>query len=585
VPGLRAFVGLGIAALVLVGLHGLQVVLVPFALAALLAFLLSPIVDALQRRGLWRVPSVVIVVALALSLLGGLGWALARQLTGLADELPRYSTTIRRRIVDLRGASRQGSLAKVQSSITEVVGEIQKADPPADPRQRPVPVRPVAEPGPAALLAHLPTLVEALIGFGVVTLIVCFMLLERRELAERTVQLVGFRRIAMTTRALDEAGARISRYLRMQFLVNGGFGLAAGLGLFAIGIPYPALWGPLAAALRFIPYVGVWLAILPPLALALAVSPGWVAPLLVLGLFVGLELLVNAAVEPLLYSQSAGVSPVGLLVALTFWTWLWGPVGLLLGTPLTVCLIVLSKYVPPLSFIAVLLGDESRIDARTRYYQRLLGRDAGGAAAVVEAHVEEHGTETLDDILLPALRHASRDYLGGHLAYEDHAFVARTTAAILERVTPAPPPGPAGPAGVRPGVCVIGCPAWDELDEVALDLLRRKLVPTACRVEVLPAGLPTGEVAALVARSDAPIVCVAGLGPGSLGRMRRLCRQIRLRSPQVAVVIGQWGIEDDGSVERKVLLSAGASRVERTLPETRRAIVDLAARPVPARAS
>src|SRR6202795_3822513 len=344
--------GWGIIALVVVGLYWLQGVLIPLALTVLLPFLLSPVVGTLQRRGLGRIPAVLMTVLLALSILGGVGWALTRQLVTLADERPRYSLNIQHKIADLRGASKGGSVEKVQKTVEDVVGEIQKTDKPGVTRQKPVAV--ALEP--PSILARLPTLLQALANAGVVTLLVIFMLLERRELRDRLILLIGYRRVTATTRALDEAGERISRYLLMQSIINGSFGVAVGLGLFLIGVPYAVIWGSLAAALRFIPYVGSSVAAVLTLALSLAVFPEWLQPALVVGLFLVLELVTNM-VEPLLYGQSAGVSQVALLIAVIFWTWLWGPAGLLLATPLTVCLIVLGKHLPALGFLVVLMGD------------------------------------------------------------------------------------------------------------------------------------------------------------------------------------------------------------------------------------
>jgi len=200
-----------------------------------------------------------------------------------------------------------------------------------------------------------------------VTVLAIFMLLERREIRDRLILLIGYRRMTATTRALDEAGTRISRYLLIQSNINGGFGVAVGLGLFLIGVPYAVTWGSLAAALRFIPYLGAFVAVLLPLALSLAVFPGWLQPALVVGLLLMLELITGSVMEPWLYGQSAGVSQVALLISLTFWTWLWGPVGLLMATPLTVCLIVLGKHLPALGFIVVLMGDRRVIETKARY--------------------------------------------------------------------------------------------------------------------------------------------------------------------------------------------------------------------------
>ena len=441
---------LGIVALVVAGLYWLQAVLVPLALAVLLTFMLSPVVSFLQRRGLGRVPAVLVTVLLALSILGGIGWTLTRQLVTLADELPRYSQNIHRRSRTFAGSARAAPSRRCRRAVADVVGEIQKTDTSSAARQKPVAV--FLEP--PSLLIHLPNLLHALASAGVVTVLVIFMLLERLELRDRVILLIGYRRMTATTRALDEAGERITRYLLMQSIINGSFGVAVGLGLFLIGVPYAVIWGALAAALRFIPYVGAFVSALLPLALSLAVFPGWLQPALVVGLFLVLELVTGMVMEPWLYGQSAGVSQVALLIAVIFWSWLWGPVGLLLATPLTVCLIVLGKHLPALGSLVVLMGDRPVIEAKARYYQRLLARDQDEATDVVEAYVNANGRESVHDaVLLPALFYAKQDRDRGLLSEGDAQFVGQATREILDALAhdaPASAEGPRGPRHERP---------------------------------------------------------------------------------------------------------------------------------------
>ena len=430
-PELRPLVVLGTAALVVACLYWGQAVFIPFALAGLIAFLLTPVVDTIERYGAGRVTSVLVVVLLAFCLTGGVGWILMRQIVALADELLQYRVNIRQRVADLRGFSKGGSVEKMQRTLNEVVGEMQKADP-GEPADKPVAV--VVEP-PAAILSHLPGLLGTLTTAGVVTVLVIFMLLERQDLRNRLIRFIGYRRVSVTTRALDEATVRISRFLLMQSIINGSFGVAAGVGLFLLGVPYAALWGFVAAALRFIPYVGPTMALALPAALALAVFPGWTRPLMVIGLFVALELVANMALEPWLYGQSAGVSQVALLVAVVFWTWLWGPVGLLLATPLTVCLIVLSKHLPAMGFVVLLMGDEPVLDAKARYYQRLLARDQDEAADIVEEYLQINPREAIyDEVLLPAVSYAKGDWLRDQISEADAQFVVRATHEIIQEL-------------------------------------------------------------------------------------------------------------------------------------------------------
>jgi predicted PurR-regulated permease PerM len=570
----------GIIAVVLAGLYWLQAVLIPLALAVLLTVLLSPIVSILQRRGLGRVPSVLVTVLLALSILGGIGWTLTHQLVTLADELPQYSLNIHHRIADLRGASKGGFLEKVQKTVEDVVGEIQKTDKPGVTRPQPVAVA-LESP---SILSHLPTLLQALANAGVVTVLAIFMLLERRELRDRVILLIGYRRMTATTRALDEAGARISRYLLMQSIINGSFGVAVGLGLFLIGVPYAVIWGCLAAALRFIPYVGAFGAALLPFALSLAVFQGWLWPALVVGLFLLLDLAINMVIEPWLYGQSAGVSQFALLVAVTFWTWLWGPIGLVLATPLTVCLIVLGKHLPALGFIVVLMGDRPVIEAKARYYQRLLARDQDEATDIVEAYVTADGRESVyDAVLLPALYYAKQDHDRGLLTEGDAQFVGQATREILEVLdhdAPAPSerdPGDlsASDPGADTWVQIAGCPARDEADGLALEMVRHLLDPARYRIEVIGASMVTAEVVAWVDLHRPALLCIGALAPGGLSQARHLCKRLRSQCPELTIVVGRWGLHDEKDTDRQQLLAAGADYVATTVLDTQRALAQV----------
>lgn len=565
--------GIGIIALVVAGLYWLQAVLIPLALAVLLTFLLSPVVSTFERRGLGRVPSILVTVLLALSLLGAIGWTLTHQLVTLADELPRYSLNIHHRIADLRGAGKGGSVEKVQNAVADVVGEIEKT---GGTRQKPVAVVLEAP----SILVHLPSLLQALASAGVVTVLVIFMLLERRELRDRLILLIGYRRMTATTRALDEAGTRISRYLLMQSLINGSFGVAVGLGLFLIGIPYAIIWGSLAAALRFIPYLGAFIALLLPLALSLAVFPGWLQPALVVGLFLVLEPITGSVLEPWLYGQSAGVSQVALLIALTFWTWLWGPAGLLMATPLTVCLLVLAKHLPALGFIVVLMGDRPVIETKARYYQRLLARDQDEASDIVEAYVNTEGQESVyDAVLLPALYYAKQDRDRGLLSEGDVQFVGQATREILDVLAqdaPAPLEIDTGDLSVTdPGytpVRILGCPARDEADALGLEMVRHLLGPARHRIELSGTGMLTAEVVAWVDLHRPALVCIGAVAPGGLSQARHLCKRLRSQCPELTIVVGRWGLHHEKDTDCQHLLAAGADYVGTTLFDTQRAL-------------
>ena len=357
---LTSLISVATYVLIIASLYCAQAVLIPVALAILLTFLLSPVAGALERIALRRLPSVIVVVVLTFSLLGGIGWIVTLQFGSLANELPKYTGNIRQKIADVRGAGKGGALEKVQKTVEEVKSEIQKGEEPTKTKdqRRPVIVQPVESfafwPVPMAV----GPMAERFASAGLVIVLVILMLIQREDLRNRLICLVGYGRLTVTNRALEEAGQRISSYLLMQTIINSSFGLGVGFALYLIGLPYAILWGFLAAVLRFIPYVGPLAAAIMPSTLSLAVFEGWLWPIVVAGLFLALELLINMVLEPLLYGESAGISGVGLVVAIAFWTWLWGPVGLVLATPLTVCVVVLGKHVPEMDFIGVLISDQ-----------------------------------------------------------------------------------------------------------------------------------------------------------------------------------------------------------------------------------
>lgn len=575
--------------LIIASLYWAQAVLIPIALAIMLTFLLSPVAGALERIGLGRLPSVILVAVLTFSVVAAIGWVVTLQLTSLGIELPKYTGNIKQKIADVRGASKGGALENVQRAIEEVKDEIQKKDVPLNNKEKPRPVVVEAQesskfwPIPLASAAMLQPLAAA----GLVIVLVIFMLIKREDLRNRLIRLVGYGRLTVTTRALEEAGQRISRYLLMQTIINSSFGLTVGFALYLIGLPYAILWGFLAGVLRFIPYVGPFAAAIMPGALSLAVFEGWLWPILVVGLFLTLELLNNMVLEPLLYSESAGVSGVGLLVAIAFWTWLWGPVGLVLATPLTVCVVVLSKYVPQMDFVGVLMGDEPVMKSNISYYQRLLAMDQVEAAEIVEEHLKSHPVEQIyDDVLLPALSYAKSDGELGRLTENDQQFIFQATREIFDDLNNLKPeisskPLNSAPAATidentsaaSPKVRIIGCPARDEADELALLMFRQLLDFTRYDMELMAHETLTSEVVALTAEKSPALICIASLPPGGLAQARYLCKRLRARLPGLKIIVGRWGRESEDS--STVLLSAGADRIGTTLIETRDQMIQL----------
>jgi hypothetical protein len=321
------------------------------------------------------------------------------------------------------------------------------------------------------------------------------------------------------------------------------------------------------------------MAALLPIALSLAVFPGWTKPLMVMGLFAVLEPFIYAVVEPLLYGHSIGVSQTALLVAVAFWTWLWGPLGLILATPLTVCLVVLGKYVPNLDFILTLVSDRPALTADVAYYQRLIAMDRDEAAEIVEAQLPVLGVPRIyDELMLPALNYARRDHARGRLADEQFAFVVRASRDIADDVVAPTIPGVTTERGR-----VLGCTAQDEADEAALHMLGHLLTEAGVVVEMLSADALTAEVVAAAEHAQASCICVAALPPGGLAQTRYLLKRLRARFQDVSIVVGRWGVSHEPGEDAAPLLAAGASRVATTLAQTRAHILELlplAARPL-----
>ncbi len=526
--------------LVVVVLYWAQAVLVPLALAVLLTFVLSPPVTWLERW-IGRVAAVLTMVVLVFSTLGLAGWGLARQLDYLAKDLPRYRVNILAKIADVRGAGKGGSVEKLQETIEDIKTDLGKSETrPQGTASRPVVVTSGQVEGFQGF-SWLGPIVRPLGTAGLVLAMVVFMLLERRQLRDRLLGLAGRGQLAITTKAFDEAGSRVSRQLLMQSLVNLIYGVAAGVGLYVLGVPYPLVWGALGAVLRFIPYVGPVLGAGAPILVSLAATDGWTVPVYVISLFVVLELFTNLVLETVLYAGAAGVSPVALLVSVAFWTWLWGPLGLLMATPLTVCLVVLGKHVPGLEAVGTLLADKPALAPQYSYYQRLLARDQAEAADLIERYIKTESPDSVyDALLLPALNHAERDRLEQRLSPEEEGTVIEATRELLadagewiRRLRPAPFAGPnrsAMPAPLRP-LRVLGYATNGAADELALAMLTHLLDDLPITLEVATTRLSFTELLSLVQAQTFAAVCLADLPPSPPSKTRYSSGDSASRSP------------------------------------------------------
>ena len=412
-------------------------ILEPLVIAALLAFILTPVIRRLRTWGLWRTPAVVLTVLGAIALIGVLSTTIVVQITELADELPKYQSNLSAKVRALSGYPMTSSaLERASSSLRNLEKEIARPQP-AVPEEKPVPVE-VRQPEPRgmeAVLNLVRPLMAPLATTGLVILFLLFILLQREDIRDRFLRLAGSADLQRTTAALDDAASRLSRFFLAQTLLNMGFGVVVGLGLWAIGIPNPALWGILAALMRFVPYIGGFIAAFFPVILATAIDPGWTMVAMTVALFAVAEPLAGNVVEPVLYGQHTGMSPVALVIATLFWTMLWGPVGLLLATPLTVCLVVLGKHIEALSFIEILLGDEPALEPEERFYQRVLAGDATEAADQAEQQLK---TKTLssyyDTVPMKALTLAQSDAATGKLSREKQVAVRQTIEEIVDEL-------------------------------------------------------------------------------------------------------------------------------------------------------
>ena len=574
---LKTWVTFAGCVLVIAVLYVAQAVLVPFALAVLLTFVLTPPVSWLERW-LGRVPAVLAAVTLVFVVLGLAGWGLARQANHLADDLPRYRVNILAKIADVRGAGKGGSVEKLQETIDEIQTDLEGLSAPPKAAPRPVLVSAEQVTGVSGFV-WLGPIVGPLTTAGLVLVLVIFMLLERRDLRDRLIRLFGDGQLAITTKAFDEAGTRVSRQLLMQSLVNLTYGLVAWLGLYLLGVPYPFVWAALGAALRFVPYVGPVLGAGAPILVSLAALDGWVGPLWVAGMFVVLELFTNLVLETVLYAGAAGVSQVALLVSVAFWTWLWGPLGLLMATPLTVCLVVIGKHVPGLDFVGTLMADTPALAADYGYYQRLLARDQSEAADLIDRHIKTEAPNSVyDALLLPGLNYAERDRLERRLSPDEETAVIDMTRELLSdaadsirRISAATPPQETDTdvAGPRAPLRVLGYAANGAADELALTMLGHLVADLPIALEIAPTRLQASELIALVQGQGLSVVCVADLPPSPSSKTRYLVKRLHAAMPDLRILVGRWGPPGMADESTQLLTDAGATVVALTLTETR----------------
>ena len=596
VPSLRVFIGMGIAALIIIGLYYGRELLIPLALATLLGFLLNPLVSWLKNKGLPRLMSILLVISVALGILFAGAVYLGMQLGTLSQELPTYQNTIRSKLQNLKTYSEGPSVWDGAISTFTVVKQTLANDKTAAPNhstnlpdatkssaskstdkkatsgvadadaeEAPIPeVRVVSnEPGPIdEVTTWLLAVASPIATAGIVLLFVILILLDRSDLRDRILRLLGSN-LNTATDTLDEAAMRIGTYLRMQLIVNLSYGVPMALGLWLIGVPAAILWGMVAVVMRFVPYVGPMLSSIFPLLLAFAVDPSWNMVLWTLGLILVLELISNNIVEPLLYGSSTGLSTLSIILAATFWTTLWGPIGLILSTPLTACLLVLAHYIPALKFLEILLGNAPVLDAPQRFYQRLLADNVEEALELAQADIEQDlpnnadaatlarkVTAFYDNVGIPAMRLFSS--LHNDVATAEHRLRINTGLKQFSQEMADEYPIPSGPKHDYPRVLCVAA-RW-EVDSKAADMLAHslQLQSYATQTWASPLLLQLDSIDQ-VWWQDFDVVCISVFNPQPSAALRLLCRHIRKRWPNLRIMVAAW--------------NADAAKISANLPE------------------
>lgn len=562
--------GLIAAAIIIAGLYYGRELLVPLALAILLGFVLDPVVTKLKRWGLPRAAAVAAVMLVTFAVAAGTASFVASHLKLLAADLPVYQSNVMTKIHGFQESLREpGLLDQWRRMFGRMEVELSRpsADPPgaATPTGQPdlqPPARVQVVPSPPTPVQQainwIDSISNPLVTAGIVLLFVCLILLDRGDLRDRLLRLLGGN-LHRTTDALNEAGRRVSRYLTMQLVVNISYGLPMALGLWLIGVPGALLWGLLAAVLRFVPILGPMIAAVFPVTLAFATDPGWGMVLAAIGLILTLELISNNLIEPWLYGSSTGMSALSIILSMTFWTAIWGPIGLVLSVPITVTLLVLGRHLPPLQFFDVLLGSEPVLDLPTRLYQRLLAGDFEEASELAVEEADEHSPQVFyDKVGIPTLRLATEAHATVATAEHRHRLVSGMEQVLADLREDYP-----AEQGLPPEVICFGA-RWQ------VDVLSAEMVAHALSLADHPARVAQrGSVSpAYLARLDlegASVACLAYFSPDPVTHCRYFVRRLRQRWPELKVVLVLWNVPAEqvgDDLARRVGADAIASSIE-----------------------
>lgn len=632
------FIILASVCIVVAGLYFAREVLIPLALAILLSFLLTPVVRRLERWKLPRVAATLIVVGIAVAVIVSIGYVVAHQFVTVVEQLPQYRGQLQEKWDKLKnhggvikkaeqelhniGATSQPATQPVQAASDQIKQTAASLNGPSNSpvasNQTPIPVR-VVEPPQSNLESAVSTIADyagrflsPLATAFLVLVLVIFMLLTREDLRDRLIRLVGHGRLNLTTQATDDAGSRISRYLGALAIVNGAYGACVAGGLWLIGhflghgtaFPSVLVWGLLVGLFRFIPYVGIWIGACMPLALSFALFPGNAAFFATVGLFVALEAIVSQAIEPYWYGASTGMSALAVLVAAVFWTWLWGPIGLLLSTPLTVCLVVMGKYIPQLEFLDILLGDEPVLPPHTRLYQRLIASDDEEAAELAHEVLKDRTLEKVyDEVLLPALLLAERDYHRGRLEEDRLKFIHQSIGDMVEELGEdaqakrlrdaaaqtelAAKDQPTDmdvnrPRPTLPKDCTINLvclPAKGDADEIVGKMLCQLLELRGYCAFMGSTDQLASEMVEMVEEKKAQIVAVSAMPPAAVAHARYICKRLHSRFPEINMIVGVWHTKADPERTKQRIACEDSVRLVTLLAQAQEQIDQLAQSP------
>ncbi len=593
--------GMTLFVLIVATLYFGKEVLVPITLALLLAFVLAPLVTLLRRLRLGRVPAVLLAVVAAIGLVLALGSVIGSQLAQLTTRLPQYATTVEQKVENVREAT-IGRLSRLTDKIgshpgAPVANAPASAQAPASPQGASAPDARQATANPLEFAErYLSPILSPLATFGIVFVVAIFALVQQEDLRDRLIRLFGSTDMHRTTVAIDDGGRRLSRYFLTQLCINAGFGLVIGAGLFFVGVPNPVLWGILSALMRFVPYVGSFIAILLPFALAAAVDPGWSMPLWTLGLFVVAEGLTGQVIEPLVYGHSTGLSAFAVIVAAIFWSWLWGPIGLILSTPLTLCLVTLGRHVDRLEFLDVLLGDTPALTPTEGFYQRILTGDVDEMQDEAERTLKDRSLSTYyDEVALKGLQLAANDSQRGVLSHGQLDKVKNTIKALVNDLAnhddeqpPEKPPQPddsalapapkrralpnnPSPDGVAPAAAELP-PAWQgaspvlciagrgPLDEAASTMLVQLLGKHGLGARLASYEAVSRDRVETLDVEGVAMVCISYLDiSGSPAHLRYLMQRLRRRLPKgTPILVGLWPAQDATLTDKTAQTGIGA---------------------------